>query len=672
MDIFCKYYKQKEQVSYDGYFIHHYNGYAPHGTSTYRYSTDGIIWNEFSLETPIRFYTGQKIKFTAIGSEFVGNLSFSGRGSIEGNILSVCYGSNFTGQTIANPDIDEAFYGAFGGDIEYAHNLILPSNDPNGNAYYSHMFSGCQKLKTAPVLPAKKLSQNCYSRMFVGCYSLSAITCLATDISASGCTNEWIGERLGGGGQDVAENGIFVKDANMTNWTTGGLNGIPSGWVVSNYSLSSRTLSGTPYCVGCNRYIDVFLQTSSDSGKTWITTNKTQVLIEENSYICPCSYKYKIRYMYGEPETATCDSTSAITENEIAKGNLVDVQIGECVTTIGNNAFIDYMTLTYLTISNSVTTIGTQAFDYCVELLNITIPSGVTTIGNYAFSHCSSAKSVTIGNGVTSIGQGAFSNCSGLTSITCLATTPPSLGYYAFDNTNNCPIYVPCESVIDYKTEWYDYVNRIHGIPPCSEPILNLKWLATYSDAHIESAECDSSSSITENELTKTGIVDVQIGECVTTIGEYALAWCENLSGLTIPNSVTTFGNYALLGCSSITSVNIPSGVTRVNKGAFEGCSSLSSITIPSGVTYIGEFAFSDNDSLTNVEIPSRVTEIGRQAFSHCTSLASITCLATTPPTLRSDAFYNTNNCPIYVPSGSVSAYKSVWSDYASRIQAIP
>jgi hypothetical protein len=36
--------------------------------------------------------------------------------------------------------------------------------------------------------------------------------------------------------------------------------------------------------------------------------------------------------------------------------------------------------------------------------------------------------------------------------------------------------------------------------------------------------------------------------------------------------------------------------------------------------------------------------------------------------------FDGTNNCSIYVPSDSVDAYKSApyWSNYASRIQAMP
>ena len=59
-------------------------------------------------------------------------------------------------------------------------------------------------------------------------------------------------------------------------------------------------------------------------------------------------------------------------------------------------------------------------------------------------------------------------------------------------------------------------------------------------------------------------------------------------------------------------------------------------------------------------------------AFGSCSGLTSITIEATTPPTIGTNAFYRTNDCPIYVPSGSVNDYKAVWSSYSSRIQAIP
>ena len=92
---------------------------------------------------------------------------------------------------------------------------------------YSNMFNNCSSLTTAPELPAIKLAIYCYEYMFQGCTSLNSIKCLATDISASKCTAIWVA--------GVANTGTFVKDANMTSWATG-INGIPEGWTVEDYT----------------------------------------------------------------------------------------------------------------------------------------------------------------------------------------------------------------------------------------------------------------------------------------------------------------------------------------------------------------------------------------------------------------------------------------------------
>jgi len=121
-------------------------------------------------------------------------------------------------------------------------------------------------------------------------------------------------------------------------------------------------------------------------------------------------------------------------------------------------------------------------------------------------------------------------------------------------------------------------------------------------------------------------------------------------SSMIIPNYVTTIGSFVLHDCSGLTSVTIPNSVTSIGAGAFAGCSGLTSVTIPNSVTSIDTTAFSD-----------------------CSSLTSLTILSETPPTLGTDVFYDTNNCPIYVPAASVDAYKAAenWSAYTSRIQAI-
>ena len=179
-------------------------------------------------------------------------------------------------------------------------------------------------------------------------------------------------------------------------------------------------------------------------------------------------------------------------------------------------------------------------------------------------------------------------------------------------------------------------------------PAFQGKWKATYSDSHTSSAECDSSSAITAGEIDSTKLQSVEIGDCVTSIGN------------------TTFFN-----CSTLTSVTISNSVTSIGNGAFRECGNLSSIIIPDSVTSIGIAAFSNCRSLTNITIPSGVTSIELQTFYFCTSLESVTVLATTPPYLGTEAFSFTNDCPIYVPNESVNAYKSAWSEYASRIHAI-
>ena len=92
---------------------------------------------------------------------------------------------------------------------------------------YKYMFNGCTSLTVAPELPATTLAETCYICMFYGCTNLSSITCLATNISANGCTANWV--------KGVIASGTFTKAASMSSWTTGN-DGIPSSWTVQDYS----------------------------------------------------------------------------------------------------------------------------------------------------------------------------------------------------------------------------------------------------------------------------------------------------------------------------------------------------------------------------------------------------------------------------------------------------
>jgi hypothetical protein len=88
------------------------------------------------------------------------------------------------------------------------------------------MFVCCTSLTTAPALPATKLINSCYERMFAGCTNLKSVTCLATDIRETDCTFDWL--------DGVAATGTFTKAASMTDWPTNSADGIPDGWTVQN------------------------------------------------------------------------------------------------------------------------------------------------------------------------------------------------------------------------------------------------------------------------------------------------------------------------------------------------------------------------------------------------------------------------------------------------------
>lgn len=197
------------------------------------------------------------------------------------------------------------------------------------------------------------------------------------------------------------------------------------------------------------------------------------------------------------------------------------------------------------------------------------------------------------------------------------------------------------------------------GTPP-TPPSFNGKWLATYSDSHTESAECDASSAITQGEMGQDIVVAVEIGDCVTSIDYGAFSACTSLTSITIPDSVTSIGDYAFKGCTGLTSINLPSGLTSIGVGAFQSCSGLTSINIPNSVTSIGDTAFEVCTSLSSLTIGSGVTSIGNSAFYGCTSLTSVT-IPDSVTSLGNQAFYGCSGLTSVTIGNSVTSI----GDYA-------
>ena len=137
-----------------------------------------------------------------------------------GNCISLTSAPELPATTLAF----NCYYSMFGGCTALTSAPALPATTLAASCYRS-MFSGCTSLTTAPVLSATTLTNYCYNYMFSGCTNLNYIKCLATNISASNCTANWV--------SNVAATGTFVKAPSMSSWTTG-VAGIPSGWTVQD------------------------------------------------------------------------------------------------------------------------------------------------------------------------------------------------------------------------------------------------------------------------------------------------------------------------------------------------------------------------------------------------------------------------------------------------------
>jgi len=75
---------------------------------------------------------------------------------------------------------------------------------------------------------------------------------------------------------------------------------------------------------------------------------------------------------------------------------------------------------------------------------------------------------------------------------------------------------------------------------------------------------------------------------------------------------------------TSITSVSLPEGITNIGDYAFAYCSNLSAVNIPSSVNAIADLAFAET-GLTSIIIPESVSYLGSSVFVRCTSLTNVT-----------------------------------------------
>ncbi len=188
--------------------------------------------------------------------------------------------------------------------------------------------------------------------------------------------------------------------------------------------------------------------------------------------------------------TFDCDVTQIGTEAFRSCWNLTSIYLPKSIKAIGGSAFYACSYLKSVIIQEGVISIEGRAFENCRSIERITIPDSVTSIGTNAFSGCESLSDITLGNSIETIWSSAFVPCNklksivipesvqivghvmfsyGLEEITFRSTVPPGFvweGAYPFGDSLPLVIYVPKESLNDYKTAdvWNKYAELMQPI----------------------------------------------------------------------------------------------------------------------------------------------------------------------------------------------------------------
>ncbi len=272
---------------------------------------------------------------------------------------------------------------------------------------------------------------------------------------------------------------------------------------------------------------------------------------------------------------------------------------GKVVVREGTKAILEsafcYKEITSAVLPSSLKRIESDAFRTCISLSEIIIPDSVETIGGYAFYGCLNLSSIKIGSGVKNIYNQAFDETN---------------YYINIDNWENGVLYIDnCLIKADENLVSAEYIIK------------------------------EKTQVITYGAFMRIGTLkNVIFPKSLTSIGDFAFAWCSNLENVQLPSSLTSIGEAAFHNCNSFTSIEVPSNVTIIGDGALGGCYNNTSIKVDSDNQFFsnderGVLFNKDKTELilypmgnksTSYEMPDETIKIKDRAFSFCGSLTNI------------------------------------------------
>lgn len=182
------------------------------------------------------------------------------------------------------------------------------------------------------------------------------------------------------------------------------------------------------------------------------------------------------------------------------------------------------------------------------------------------------------------------------------------------------------------------------------------------------------SADTTSANLPTYVLKEANIG-AYTTLSNGAFCNARALEKISIPASIPALGSELFKSNYSLVGLCVPRGVGYAAYNLQYQNYGSKFISLPTTVTALYEAAFRENCFIPRVIIPAAVTTIAITVFASLILAKSYYVLNPTPPTLGgTGAFTNVPfDCTIYVPVGSLNAYKTAtnWSAHAAKMKEI-
>ena len=264
--------------------------------------------------------------------------------------------------------------------------------------------------------------------------------------------------------------------------------------------------------------------------------------------------------------------------------------------------------ITKVAFDDGITSIGQYAFYNFISLTNVDWPASLREIREYAFSGCERIISLALPEGLVHLAQSSFCNCDELRTLSLPATlTQLDSGF--IHNTKRLrtiiladgnPAYVLRDGVL-YSADLKTIFCRPAALRGTAYEIP-------------DGTEIIGSFAFDQNGLLE----EAAIPQSIIAIENNAFAECIHLRSIAVPNSVTSLGSNVFENCRRLTKATIPEHITGLADGVFSGCTHLEIIDIPESVVQIGDSAFAECKNLRKIRIPNAETEIAKNAFDGC------------------------------------------------------